>query len=61
MTQIFREEVEKRRSDASAICANLRNPWMILRRTHNYNSLQSSTILPELPDFISSMASLNCV
>jgi hypothetical protein len=23
--------------------------------------LQSSTILPELPDFISSMASLNCV
>ena len=24
-------------------------------------SLQSSTILPELPDFISSIASLNCV
>ncbi len=25
------------------------------------NSPQSSTILPELPDFISSIASLNCV
>ncbi len=28
---------------------------------HDDKPLQSSTILPELPDFISSMASLNCV